>query len=74
MVNWRGVLGFDGNVDLIVRERRRRKRKKKKWEMAKRDKEKGRRRKKRENKKEKMGDKIILKKEYKNIIYIKYNV
>ena len=25
-MNWRGVLGFDGNVDLIVRERRGRKR------------------------------------------------
>ena len=24
-MNWRGVLGFDGNVDLIVRERRGRK-------------------------------------------------
>ena len=37
--------------------------------MAKRDKEKERRRKKRENKKEKMGDKIILKKNIK-ILFI----
>ena len=35
-MDWRGILGFDGDVDLTVRERRRKKRKKKKEETAER--------------------------------------
>ena len=47
-MDWRGVLGFDGDVYLTVRERRRKKRKKNKEETAERDKEK--RKKKKEEK------------------------
>ena len=78
LVDWRGIVVLMECLFwcfwvLTVRERRRKNKKKRKRNRQ-RYKEKERRRKKRENKKEKMGDKIILKKEYKNIIYIKYNV
>ena len=61
------LLGFNGDVDLIVRERRGRKER-----GNGRNREKERRRKKRKYWKKKRIGKIILKKEYKNIIYIKY--